>query len=400
MLKGPFLKASEIIKNIEANGHQAYFVGGCVRDLLLGHPIGDVDITTSAPPTVVQKIFDDVIPVGIEHGTVIVRHENESYEITTFRVEGQYSDHRHPDSVEFIDQIDKDLERRDFTINALAMDLNGQIMDLFAGKADLQAKVIRTVGDGDTRFVEDPLRIIRALRFSSQLGFSIEEETLKAIDRVKPKIQTIAIERITTEFNKLVQGNYVNNGIHYLKRMRIDHYLPVFSDNKGLIEKLPNNLKPLESIAELFALLHYVDPSIDVHTWFKAWKCSNRVRKEANDLSNAIFNFSRNGINLWLVYQLPVEYHARFIRLVSILLPNKFISMDQMEAYTHRLPIRSKRELEINGNDLIALHPTLPKGPWIQKLLNQIEYLVVMGKLENNRTKLKEWIKWNPPEIN
>lgn len=180
-LTEPFREALAIIEKIEEAGHQAFFVGGCVRDFLLKRPIGDVDITTSAKPFEVQAIFDEVIPVGIQHGTVIIRHRGISYEVTTFRLEGEYSDQRHPDSVQFIDKIDEDLARRDFTINALAMDKHGHIIDLFQGREDIEKALIRAVGNGHDRFQEDPLRILRAIRFSSQLGFQIEENTLKAI---------------------------------------------------------------------------------------------------------------------------------------------------------------------------------------------------------------------------
>src|SRR5699024_609682 len=143
-----FIDGKKVIIEIENNGHSAYFVGGCVRDLLLNRPIGDIDIATSALPEQIQAIFPQVIPVGIEHGTVIVRYNHVSYEVTTFRLDGEYSDQRHPDSVQFIDRIDEDLERRDFTINALAMDKKGKIIDLFAGKKDLARRMIRTVGNG------------------------------------------------------------------------------------------------------------------------------------------------------------------------------------------------------------------------------------------------------------
>lgn len=134
MLTERFIKAKPILEKLEKHRFEAYFVGGCVRDLLLNRSIKDIDIATSATPEEVQKLFPKVIPVGIEHGTVIVRHEHESYEVTTFRLDGDYSDSRHPDSVEFIKKIDKDLERRDFTINALAMDKTGEIIDLLKEK--------------------------------------------------------------------------------------------------------------------------------------------------------------------------------------------------------------------------------------------------------------------------
>src|SRR5690625_2709763 len=147
MLPQPFKKAKPIIRKIEQHGCKAYFVGGCVRDYLLQREIGDIDIATSASPEEIKQIFTKVIPVGIEHGTVIVRHDHQSYEVTTFRIAANYADQRHPDSVTFIDRIDEYLRRRDFTINALAMDGNGYILDLFEGQKDLRDKLIRTVGN-------------------------------------------------------------------------------------------------------------------------------------------------------------------------------------------------------------------------------------------------------------
>ncbi|WP_377559123.1 CCA tRNA nucleotidyltransferase [Ornithinibacillus salinisoli] len=400
MLKGPFIDAKEIINKIEKNGHQAYYVGGCVRDLLLQRPIGDIDIATSAPPTKILEIFDHVIPVGMEHGTVIVRQKGVSYEVTTFRVEGNYSDHRHPDTVQFIDQIDKDLERRDFTINALAMNREGCIIDLFDGKADLYKKVIRTVGNGVERFYEDPLRIIRALRFSSQLGFQIETNTLTAMNQVKHQILTIAIERMTTEMSKLVQGKYVHHGFAYLQKTKIYDYLPILKKHPYIIDKISTKIKPLGSLSELFALFYMIETSISISTWVKSWKCSNKVRREASHLVDALKYYEKNGLNQWLVYQLPSEYHDGFVRLVNLVFENLSVSKTEVASYERTLPIRSKKELDIDGNDLVELFPHLNRGPWIQHKLQELEKEVVFGKLNNNRNLLKEWIKWNPPEIN
>src|SRR5690625_2251171 len=196
MFTKAFQQATEIIDILEKHGFEAYFVGGCVRDLLLHRNVGDIDIATAASPEIIQELFPKVIPVGIEHGTVIVRHKGESYEITTFRKDGDYSDQRHPDDVTFINNIDDDLKRRDFTINALAMDKQGKIIDLFSGKKDLDAKIIRSVGNPRERFMEDPLRIIRGLRFASQLGFAIETETLRQMKFLINEIETVAIERL------------------------------------------------------------------------------------------------------------------------------------------------------------------------------------------------------------
>src|SRR5690625_1966624 len=281
MLPQPFKKAKPIIEKIQRHGYRAYFVGGCVRDYLLKREIGDIDIATSAAPEEIKQIFTKVIPVGIEHGTVIVRHEHESYEVTTFRIDGDYTDQRHPDSVEFIDRIDEDLKRRDFTINALAMDEKGQILDLFGGKKDLHDKLIRTVGQAADRFQEDPLRIIRALRFTSRLGFTIHTETMQAMKRVKPSIQRLAMERIQNEMAKFFSGLHINQGLEYLKVSGIYTELPIIKDNQHLIHKLPTPMIPLYSFGEIIALMHYLENSISITDWVKQWKCSNKTKEEA-----------------------------------------------------------------------------------------------------------------------
>jgi tRNA nucleotidyltransferase (CCA-adding enzyme) len=176
-MKQPFAKALYIIKQLKAHGHEAYFVGGAVRDFLLRRPIGDVDIATSALPEEVMRIFPKTIGVGVEHGTVMVLHEGTPYEVTTFRTEGKYEDYRRPESVTFVRSLHEDLKRRDFTMNAIAMNEHGQMIDPFAGQEAIKRKMIQTVGDAKARFSEDALRMMRALRFVSQLGFYLSEET-------------------------------------------------------------------------------------------------------------------------------------------------------------------------------------------------------------------------------
>src|SRR5699024_3241887 len=273
MLPKAFYEAADIIEKLEKHGYKAYFVGGCVRDLLLDRPIGDIDIATSAKPGTVQKLFQTVIPVGIEHGTVIVRHNRKSYEVTTFRLDGAYSDRRRPDTVHFTQTIEQDLMRRDFTINALAMNIKGEITDPFAGKRDLEHEMIRTVGDGFDRFHEDPLRIIRAVRFSSQLGFQIEANTLQNMTKVAHEIEHLAIERIVDELAKLFAGSYIKTGIYYLKYTKLHHHIPVLKDDPSVIDRLPVKLVPLYSLGEVIAMFHYIEPDIDISTWTKNWKC-------------------------------------------------------------------------------------------------------------------------------
>ncbi|MFD2192966.1 CCA tRNA nucleotidyltransferase [Oceanobacillus bengalensis] len=399
MLIEPFLKALPILETIEEHNHQAFFVGGCVRDFLLGRTIGDVDITTSARPEMIQKYFPKVIPVGIEHGTVIVRNEDISYEVTTFRIDGDYSDKRHPDSVMFIDKIDKDLERRDFTINALAMTKDGEIIDLFDGRGDLNQKVIRTVGDGYERFKEDSLRIIRALRFSSQLGFMIHEDTLKDMKLVMQDIGSLAVERISNEFAKLFAGKYVETGISYLRTTGIYKYLPIFSEHPDMMKHIPNKITPLLSFGEVIALFHLLEPNISVKNWVKAWKCSNQIKKEAVALIQAYDYYVNNGINNWLVYSLEESYYNGFVRIVNVL-QNKIVTYDDLIKVRNKLPIQSRNELDINGNDLIHMFPDNRKGPWLHKMLSAIEKEVVFDGLKNKKSEIKDWIKCHPPETN
>ncbi len=196
-----------VLRRLNRGGFAAYVVGGCVRDALLGRPNDDWDVTTSARPEQVMALFPGhAIPTGLQHGTVTVRQDGQSFEVTTFRADGVYSDHRHPDEVTFSTDLAEDLKRRDFTVNAMAMDADGQITDLFGGQADLRSRVIRAVGDPDRRFEEDALRILRGLRFASVLGFTVEEGTAAAIRRKAPTLRAIAAERITVEMTKLLCG--------------------------------------------------------------------------------------------------------------------------------------------------------------------------------------------------
>lgn len=197
-----------IINVLMENGYEAYAVGGCVRDSILGRTPGDWDITTSALPMQVKALFRRTIDTGIQHGTVTVMLGKNGYEVTTYRIDGKYEDSRHPKSVEFTSNLVEDLKRRDFTINAMAYNDEHGIVDAFDGMGDLKRKIIRCVGKAHDRFDEDALRILRAVRFSAQLGFDIEDDTAKAAKELAPTLVKISRERIHTELNKLLlSGN-------------------------------------------------------------------------------------------------------------------------------------------------------------------------------------------------
>jgi tRNA nucleotidyltransferase (CCA-adding enzyme) len=199
--------AREVVETLLAAGFQAYFVGGCVRDPLLGRPVSDYDIATNARPEEVQSLFPRTVATGIRHGTVTVLHGQTGVEVTTFRVESEYKDARRPERVRFIDSLYLDLARRDFTINAIARDVNGRYYDPFHGMEDLKAKTIRAVGDPYQRFQEDALRLLRAIRFAAQFDLRIEKETFAALCRNAPQLQRVAVERIRVEWDKVMLGN-------------------------------------------------------------------------------------------------------------------------------------------------------------------------------------------------
>ena len=197
-------KVENIISTIEANGFEAYAVGGCVRDSILGRIPDDWDITTSASPQQVKALFRHTIDTGIQHGTVTVMLGREGFEVTTYRIDGEYEDSRHPKEVTFTSNLREDLKRRDFTINAMAYNNRTGLVDAFGGLEDMERKLIRCVGESQERFEEDALRMMRAVRFSAQLGYAIEEGTEQAIRKMAGNLGHISAERIQTELVKLL----------------------------------------------------------------------------------------------------------------------------------------------------------------------------------------------------
>lgn len=197
-------KVNFIINKLKENGYEAYAVGGCVRDSVLGRVPDDWDITTSATPNETKALFKRTFDTGIEHGTITVLVDKEAFEVTTYRVDGEYEDSRHPKEVVFTRSLKEDLLRRDFTINAMAYNEEEGLVDIFGGIEDLERKVIRCVGDARERFGEDALRILRAVRFAAQLGFRIEEETMEGIRKLAPTLANISAERIQVELVKML----------------------------------------------------------------------------------------------------------------------------------------------------------------------------------------------------
>ena len=245
-----------VINKLTSYGYEAYIVGGCLRDMLIGRAPSDFDVTTSAHPEEILRVFSDMrtIPTGLKHGTVTVLCEGTPIEITTFRTDGEYLDSRHPESVSFTSNICDDLSRRDFTVNAIAYNDTKGMVDPHSGEKDIKNKILRAVGDPRTRMNEDALRIMRALRFSAQLGFSIEENTLEALKSTKAGLADISRERIGVEMAKLITAHEPENAIRTMLETGISKYLlGDYTPSERIVSKL--NELPADFFTRFSALL-------------------------------------------------------------------------------------------------------------------------------------------------
>lgn len=235
---------SYILNKLYENGFEAFIVGGCVRDELLKRKLKDWDITTNALPEKIIKLFDHTIPTGIKHGTITVVINKNNYELTTYRIDGDYSDNRHPDEVIFTRSLKEDLSRRDFTINALAYNENEGLVDMFNGQEDLRSKIVRCVGDPDRRFNEDALRMLRAVRFACQLQFDIEEATYMAMRKNYSLLKNVSSERIREELNKILLSPVPSRGIRILQETKLLNYImPELNETVGFDQRNPHHDK-------------------------------------------------------------------------------------------------------------------------------------------------------------
>lgn len=391
-LPAKFQMALPVLQKIQQAGFEAYFVGGSVRDTLLGLPIHDIDIATSAYPAEIKQIFNKTVDTGIEHGTVMVLHQGQGYEITTFRTESTYQDYRRPDKVEFVRSLSEDLKRRDLTINAFAMALDGEIIDLFDGLTDLQKGLIKAVGSPQERFSEDALRMMRALRFASQLDFQIETQTLQAIKQNAPLLEKIAIERIHVEWIKLLQGKAPLEGLKAFLATEMYRYCPFLATKAQGLQKMLN-LQPFSCQDEPQAWSYMsfclgLD-KVGVNQLLKAWKSSNETLKMTNQVLAFVDGLQNDTLNPRLFFESGKEaiiaanqiaQRAGFGKVEEKLL-------QQYEA----LPIKDKREICLNGKDLIQLG--YQPGPQLGKILSEIEQLLLVGKISNTKQALQAYAK-------
>ncbi len=430
---------SEIGRKFRENGYSLYLVGGAVRDFLLGKENHDYDFTTDAEPADVKRMFRRTIDTGIRHGTVTVIHNHRHYEITTFRTEGDYKDSRHPESVTFVKSLEEDLRRRDFTINAFAAELpDGKIIDLHEGKKDLRHRIIRAIGEPEERFREDALRMMRACRFSSQLGFDIEGKTEEAMGRLSPTIARISAERIKEELFRLIDGKDPRKGLEAMRRTGLMHeIIPELErtyrfkqggmHDEDLYEHLLLSLETARDhgyplTVKLAALLHDIG-KVDtrakgetreytfyghearsaemVDAIFRRLKTSNEERETVMHLvANHMFAYTPDWTDSAV---------RRFIRRIGIGNINPLFSLrvcdmtattgheadprvllafaDRINAELERECALSIKDLRIDGNRLIELG--IPRGPMIGKILNALLEEVIEDPSSNDEEKLE-----------
>lgn len=375
-----------ILDTFKENSYEAFIVGGCVRDTLLNRALNDYDITTSAMPEDTIRLFDKTIPTGLQHGTITVLLNKEPYEVTTYRVDGEYKDNRRPDEVIFVSNIKEDLARRDFTINALAYSPYFGFKDYFNGKQDLENKIIRCVGDANKRFNEDALRMLRCIRFSAQLNFDIEPLTFNAVKNNAELIKNVSYERINVELIKMLKSNLPSDGAKklistdLLKNIYPDLYSNYFNKDY-FIENIPYLDKLNNSVTT--RLTHFIKSCFknislsDFRKALKKLKCDNKTISACTTIfSNSFGYISIDNIVDLKVYLSKIDKPL----IKEILAYDKYLAKNTenlISKHNEILEILDKneplsiKELNITGSDLITTY-NLKAGKILGDILNSL----------------------------
>lgn len=392
----------EVLRHLIKHGYQAYFVGGCVRDLLLNRIITDVDITTDAHPERVLSLFPHTIPTGIKHGTVTVMIEGIPIEITTFRKESQYENYRRPKTVQYVSNLDQDLSRRDFTMNAIAMNEEEMIIDPFNGQEALAKKQIVSVGDANQRFLEDPLRMMRAVRFASQLSFLIEEKTWESILTKAAYLQFIAVERIKVELDKIMESDFPETGLRLLYQSGLIRWVKGFSHFEIIeadLESWIPKIKKTEDVKLRWPLFLFSLSSEKRNEWMRGLKFSKREIGEINSIFEAYSFFHKEMDGFQLKECLVEKGETACLKAVELLFLLGRIGFDdkekqqkQLQQLNMELQVKKIRDLAVSGRDLMD-HFDQPAGPWINEILQKLFHLVLHNLTSNEKTTLLEEAK-------
>ena len=362
-----------IINTIKSHGHQAYAVGGCVRDSIMGLTPNDWDITTSALPSDIKEYFNKTIDTGIEHGTVTVMLHNVGYEVTTYRIDGEYKDGRHPSSVEFSDRLTDDLCRRDFTINAMAYNNITGLVDEYGGIDDINNRIIKCVGNPIERFTEDALRMMRAIRFSAQLGFTIDEATWNAIKKLSPSISKISMERVHVELGKTLMSAHPDYVAQYSEAGLFAPILPVIDNalKSRYKRKILATLQhPPDNIYLRYAALFITSTPDEAAKTLRALKLDNKTVNTVSKLvelskmdieetepavRTALNKYGRDFLPLWHELMMAVIQASEDITGISN--PAKVKHLLTLKRLGTDILARGDcftiKDLDISGNDLI-----------------------------------------------
>ena len=399
-----------IIDVLMENGYEAYAVGGCVRDSILGRVPGDWDITTSALPMQVKGLFRRTVDTGIQHGTVTVMLGRNGYEVTTYRIDGKYEDSRHPESVEFTPKLEEDLKRRDFTINAMAYNDEHGIVDIFDGVGDLHRKIIRCVGNAHDRFDEDALRILRAVRFSAQLGFGIEENTASAAKELAVNLKKISSERIHTEFNKMLKSPHpdyfsVADAIGIMEIVLPEYHVMSAQDKEfvGVLARECACLLPERYAAMLFMSGRYSEegPADTAKRVLKRLKLDNDTINTASMLLRfGMLEITDDEPRIrHIIYDTGdknilriLDFRAAYEKCIGNDIADVRRMYDICNMIFERGDCVSLKNLAITGKELIAMG--VPAGRQMGEILNSILMLVLDNPQLNDREQLsKEALK-------
>ena len=380
--------AEFVLRRLHEAGYQAYVVGGCVRDTLLGKAPKDWDVCTNALPQEMQRVFADchVIETGLQHGTLTVMYHHEPFEVTTFRVDGEYTDHRHPDEVIFVADVREDLSRRDFTVNAMAWSPDTGVVDAFDGREDLARRLIRCVGEPEKRFREDALRIMRALRFASVYGFAIDPATDAAIHALKHTLKDVAAERIRVELQKLLCGDWAGEILRAYPDV-----LQVIMPPLGKVD-WPSTVAAVEASPatetfRLALLLHQLEPA-DAKAVLTSLKPDNFTRDWVLMLvTNQDYPFQPTRHSLLTALSLFGETETY-----------ELLAVREAKGAGDVEPLRdvlgdvlwdgicySVKDMAVNGRDMLALGA---KGKAVGECLNHLLALLIEEKLPNDRDAL------------
>lgn len=371
----------EVLKLIHMNGYEAYFVGGFVRDYLLGKECNDIDIATNALPNQISNIFK-VVNTGIKYNCVTVLYEDYTFEVTTYRIETSYHDNRHP-TYEVGKMLTDDLKRRDFTINAMAMDIDMKIIDIFDGQSDLKNKIIKTVYDPQRRFSEDALRMLRAAYFASKLNFTIERETLIAMRRCAHLIQNLSQDRICWELEKLINSKYQEVGIKYLIEANLAPYLGKFQN--GVYQYQEKGLKDISW--SLFIALSYYDDVEDLINIHMKTEMIIQI-KTAIELAKKL---SKNEFSRLELFENKTSI-CLLTNTLNMIIRGCKDKTNFIEEEFKKLPIYSMSDLKVNGNDILE-NVKISDNKMIGLILQEVKRLVLLEKIANDKESIIKYIK-------